>query len=202
MVSRFYPDKSGNAFPSSSAISKDIFSRGVKSAARQLACKNQLLRRSQESGKKMSNSVPQRPLLSWPRVLREVRAWLEPWVMLKRYWRVWSTQSPPLALQQLLDVLGLGVPLFLTRVNKLPVSPFLSRHYYATDAIRNGTDIKSLQDAGGWNSPAMPLGYAESAKIANSGVKLSATNTNTRRKPNLDSAGNSSWDAWERALQS
>ena len=54
------------------------------------------------------------------------------------------------------------------------LSPHDCRHFYATDALRNGTDIKSLQDAGGWNSPAMPLRYAESAKVANSGVKLSA----------------------------
>ena len=52
------------------------------------------------------------------------------------------------------------------------LSPHDCRHFYATDAIRNGTDIKSLQDAGGWNSPAMPLRYAESSKIANLGVKL------------------------------
>jgi integrase len=32
------------------------------------------------------------------------------------------------------------------------------RHYWATAAIKGGTDIKSLQDAGGWSSPAMPLG--------------------------------------------
>lgn len=81
------------------------------------------------------------------------------------------------------------------------LSPHDCRHYYATDAIRNGTDIKSLQDAGGWNSPAMPLRYAESAKVANSGVKLSATNSNTRRKPDMNSAGNSSWDDWEKALK-
>jgi hypothetical protein len=31
--------------------------------------------------------------------------------MLQRYWRAWSTQPPPLALQQLLDALSLGVPL-------------------------------------------------------------------------------------------
>jgi integrase len=54
------------------------------------------------------------------------------------------------------------------------LSPHDCRHFYATDAIRNGTDIKSLQDAGGWNSPIMPLRYAESASIANAGVKLSA----------------------------
>ena len=46
------------------------------------------------------------------------------------------------------------------------------RHYWATTAMRAGTDIKALQDAGGWASPAMPLRYAESARIANQGVKL------------------------------
>ena len=46
------------------------------------------------------------------------------------------------------------------------------RHYWATAAVKGGTDIKSLQDAGGWNSPAMPLRYVESAIIANQGVKL------------------------------
>ena len=46
------------------------------------------------------------------------------------------------------------------------------RHYWATQAARNGTAIDRLQDAGGWNSPAMPLRYVESAKIANEGVKL------------------------------
>lgn len=53
------------------------------------------------------------------------------------------------------------------------LSPHDCRHFWATDAVRNGTDIKSLQDAGGWSSPAMPLRYAERSKIANSGVKLS-----------------------------
>jgi integrase len=46
------------------------------------------------------------------------------------------------------------------------------RHTWATRAIKAGTDIKSLQDAGGWSSPAMPLRYAESSKVANEGVKL------------------------------
>lgn len=52
------------------------------------------------------------------------------------------------------------------------LSPHDARHYWATAAIAGGTDLKSLQDAGGWNSPAMPLRYAESAEIANEGVKL------------------------------
>lgn len=47
------------------------------------------------------------------------------------------------------------------------------RHYWATVAMRNGTDVKSLQVAGGWKSPYMPLRYAEATSIANQGVKLS-----------------------------
>jgi integrase len=46
------------------------------------------------------------------------------------------------------------------------------RHDWAKDAIKN-TDIKSLQQAGGWSSSAMPLRYADDAKIANEGVNLS-----------------------------
>jgi integrase len=52
------------------------------------------------------------------------------------------------------------------------LSPHDCRHYWATAATRNGTPIKALQDAGGWASPAMPLRYAESAEIANDGVRL------------------------------
>lgn len=54
------------------------------------------------------------------------------------------------------------------------LSPHDLRHHWATVAMRNGTDVKSLQDAGGWSSPAMALRYAESAAIANQGVKLDA----------------------------
>jgi integrase len=46
------------------------------------------------------------------------------------------------------------------------------RHYWATRAARNGTPLDRLQDAGGWNSPAMPMRYIEAAKIANEGVRL------------------------------
>ncbi len=46
------------------------------------------------------------------------------------------------------------------------------RHHWATKAARNNTPIDRLQDAGGWNSPAMPLRYVESAKVANDGVRL------------------------------
>jgi len=48
------------------------------------------------------------------------------------------------------------------------------RHYWATDAAKNGTDINDLRQAGGWNSLAMPARYIEDAKISNDGVKLSS----------------------------
>ena len=44
---------------------------------------------------------------------RSVRAWLEPWIVLRRYWRVWSEQPPPGPLQGLLDSLGHGQHPFL-----------------------------------------------------------------------------------------
>lgn len=47
------------------------------------------------------------------------------------------------------------------------------RHYWATDAARNGTDPFRLQEAGGWSSLAMPRRYVEDARIANQGVRLS-----------------------------
>jgi integrase len=58
------------------------------------------------------------------------------------------------------------------RVGLVSLSAHDGRHYWATAAIRGGTDIKSLQDAGGWNSPMMALRYAESNKVANKGVTL------------------------------
>jgi DDE superfamily endonuclease len=36
-----------------------------------------------------------RPLVSWPKALRAVRAWLEPWVLLRRFWQAWSPQPHP-----------------------------------------------------------------------------------------------------------
>jgi hypothetical protein len=54
-------------------------------------------------------------LSSWPVALRHVRAWLEPGVMLWRYWRGWSDKPPPPALQRLLDWLwqGRGIELYI-----------------------------------------------------------------------------------------
>jgi integrase len=57
-------------------------------------------------------------------------------------------------------------------VDLLGISAHDCRHYWATQAARNNTPLDRLQEAGGWNSPAMPLRYVETAKIANEGVKL------------------------------
>lgn len=51
-------------------------------------------------------------------------------------------------------------------------SPHDCRHFWATDAAKNGTDPFRLQEAGGWSSLDMPRRYIEDAKIANVGVKL------------------------------
>lgn len=52
------------------------------------------------------------------------------------------------------------------------LSPHDLRHYWATQAARNGTPMDRLQDAGGWSSLAMPARYIEAGKIANDGVNL------------------------------
>jgi integrase len=52
------------------------------------------------------------------------------------------------------------------------LSPHDCRHYWATVLSRKDTQIRALQDAGGWSSPAMPLRYAESARIANEGAEV------------------------------
>ena len=51
-------------------------------------------------------------------------------------------------------------------------SPHDARHYWTTYAIRSGTPLKTVQEAGGWNSPAMVFRYTESNAIANEGIRL------------------------------
>ena len=60
------------------------------------------------TGEKISEGKGMRPQMSWPRALRAVRGWLEPWIMLRRYWHGWSQQPPPLPLQLLLTWLEQG----------------------------------------------------------------------------------------------
>ena len=49
----------------------------------------------------------------WPQTLRRVRAWLDPWLSLERWWRAWSNRPPPTELQELIDAVGAGRPLNL-----------------------------------------------------------------------------------------
>src|SRR5215213_5934924 len=59
---------------------------------------------------------------SWPVALRGVRGWLDPWVMLWRYWRAWSKAPPPPQLRALLDAVGKGHSrsMYTSLFNKLP----------------------------------------------------------------------------------
>jgi hypothetical protein len=51
------------------------------------------------------------PMTTWPMTLRRVRAGLDPWTCLGRWWRAWSTAPPPPAIQALLHAVGTGYPL-------------------------------------------------------------------------------------------
>jgi integrase len=54
------------------------------------------------------------------------------------------------------------------------VSPHGLRHKWVDLMIEGGTDMKTLEEAGGWNSVAMPMHYASKHEIANAGAKLKA----------------------------
>jgi hypothetical protein len=45
--------------------------------------------------------------------LRKVRAWLEPWVMLWRYWKAFPDLPPPRELRALLECVFSGSELYL-----------------------------------------------------------------------------------------
>ena len=64
-------------------------------------------------GEKKEPAQAAPPQLTWPQALRAVRAWLEPWVLLRRFWQAWSALPPPHPLQQLLEYLSQGFPLYL-----------------------------------------------------------------------------------------
>ena len=64
-------------------------------------------------GKNQEGEGKQRPGVCWPGALRKVRAWLEPWLMLGRYWRAWSQRPPPPEREALLCWVQHGLPLYL-----------------------------------------------------------------------------------------
>src|SRR4028119_1624396 len=71
------------------------------------------LARTLGRGENRGPTTTRRPEVSWPAALRKVRAWLEPWLMLRRYWRAWSQLPPPPDLQALLASLQHGFPIYL-----------------------------------------------------------------------------------------
>jgi len=52
------------------------------------------------------------------------------------------------------------------------LSPHDCRHHWATVAARSGTDLFTLQEAGGWSSLRTPRMYVQENHIANEGLKL------------------------------
>ncbi|GHO61689.1 hypothetical protein KSC_005810 [Ktedonobacter sp. SOSP1-52] len=66
-----------------------------------------------DAGKKITTAHERRPQVSWPAALRVVRGWLEPWIMLRRYWSGWSSLPPPPAVQRLFQGLERGQGLAL-----------------------------------------------------------------------------------------
>jgi hypothetical protein len=62
---------------------------------------------------------PRTATMRWSVALRAVRAWVEPGIMLWRYWRGWSSAPPPAPLSALLDHLWHGHGIYLY------VRPFL-----------------------------------------------------------------------------
>jgi len=51
--------------------------------------------------------------VSWPEALRAVRGWLEPWIMLWRYWGAFSDLPPPKELGVLLERVFSGREIYL-----------------------------------------------------------------------------------------
>src|SRR5437870_1109229 len=82
--------------------------RRKRHRSQKLPSTSAFLLQQRERGKKISEEKGARPPVSWPVALRAVRGWLEPWIMLQRYWRGWSPLPPPPALQFLLSWLERG----------------------------------------------------------------------------------------------
>ncbi len=81
-----------------------------------------ITRRSTATRHRSPGPVPERggphaaippPAPSWPRALRAVRAWLSPWIALRRWWPAWSKAPPPPQLQALIDSVAAGCGLHL-----------------------------------------------------------------------------------------
>jgi hypothetical protein len=68
--------------------------------------------KKRRGGERKADFTPVAPP-SWPVALRKVRSWLEPYVLLVRYWRAFSDLPPPEELRKLLERLFCGEGLYL-----------------------------------------------------------------------------------------
>lgn len=87
------------------------------------------------------------------------------WVASNRRGQLLPQTMSARAISKRVGLLGLDV-------GAAGLSPHDCRHYWATAAVKAGTGVFSLRDAGGWSSVAMPSRYVEAAAIANEGVLL------------------------------
>jgi len=78
-----------------------------------------------------------------------------------------------------LDKSGMAEHAVTVRVKKLGeaigvtgLSAHDCRHYWATSAVKGGTDSFALRQAGGWSSMQTVARYVEESTVANDGVKL------------------------------
>src|SRR5215207_6240925 len=107
------------------------------------------LSRKRRGGKRKADFPPVLP--SWPMALRKVRSWLEPYVMLVRYWRAFSDLCPrprsyesclrgcsperaftSMSADNKLPVVTVGSPLARVSVRRtynVPYSRFTSSHH-------------------------------------------------------------------------
>jgi hypothetical protein len=73
----------------------------------------EMAEKERDSAAESAGRGKRRAQVSWPEALRVVRGWLEPYVMLWRYWRAYCGMPPPLELKALLEQVFSGRGLYL-----------------------------------------------------------------------------------------
>jgi len=112
-------------------------------------------------GKIRGALAPGRPLLCWPVALRAVRAWLEPWIMLWRYWRGWSSAPPPGPVCALLDQLWHGHGIYLY-VHPPPLS---TKYRYPQRRVHRNPSPRATTSDCGWMADHEPTAVDGAATL-------------------------------------
>ncbi|MFJ2378900.1 transposase [Streptomyces sp. NPDC087769] len=98
----------------SPAHSRSVGTPGSVRHPRFRPAQHQRSRPKNRAGPRGGPTRPHQPhTASWPKAIRAVRAWLDPWTSLQRCWRAWSNAPPPPELQALINAVGAGHPLDL-----------------------------------------------------------------------------------------